>query len=103
MGLYPFFIIAHELGHIIQYAEECPRIQLHQNILEKLRPHQEKISAYLNSMISDFTINAKLKRYGITIPFTCYKPPFGDRSTAFCLAYIFRYVTFRRLSILNRW
>lgn len=100
MGNGNYFLIAHEIGHLVQYEEGYPTIKLHPNIGALLSPHYEKITALLNSMIFDFSVNAKLKEYGVEIPFTCFKPPNGDKSPAYNLSYIFRYVLFRRYSLL---
>ncbi|MCX6685076.1 MAG: hypothetical protein NTV10_00245 [Methanoregula sp.] len=95
-----YFLIAHEIEHLVQYEKGYPTIRLHRIILAVLSPHHAKIAALLNSIIFDFSVNAKLKEYGIEIPFICLKPPNGDKSPAYNLSYIFRYILFRRYSLL---
>jgi hypothetical protein len=91
-----FFLIAHEIGHLIQYEEKCPTIRLHWSIGSILSPYHEIIAALLNSVMFDYSVNAKLKEYGIEIPFICFKPPNGDKSPSYNLKYILRYVLFLR-------
>jgi hypothetical protein len=97
-----FFLIAHEIEHHVQDAENYPAIMLHSEILSKFGSYkvQEKISGLLKSMMYDFSVNVKLKKYGIEIPHICLDPPIKTKSPEFNLTYIFRYVIFRRNSIL---
>jgi hypothetical protein len=96
-----YFLIAHEIGHLVQYEEGYPSIKLHGEF-KRVFPGRnfDKISGNLNSMIYDFSINSKLKDYGFEIPPDCFNPPNGEKSPAFNLIYILRYVLFRRYSLL---
>jgi hypothetical protein len=101
-----FFLICHEIGHLIQKEEKCPVIRFHPEFLHYLCPdsytEKQKISALLNSMIYDFSINVKLKQYGIEGLSKILNPPTGKKSPAFMLTYIFRYVIFQRnISLFN--
>lgn len=72
-----FFIIAHELGHCIQYEQGCLLIRFHQNTLRKLG--SASIFSAFNSMIYDYSVNLSLSRYGIEIPFVCNPIPYSEK------------------------
>jgi len=82
-----YYLIAHEIGHLVQYAKGIPGLRFHPQ-------KQENITNLLNSMIYDFSVNVKLKNYGIEIPFFCHEPP--HMKPDFELEYIFWYVYIRR-------
>jgi hypothetical protein len=88
------FLFAHEIGHLVDYEEGCPLIRLHLSIGQILTPYHGKIAALINSIMFDISVNLKLQKYGIEIPFICYKPPKKHKSPAYELTYIFRYVLF---------
>ena len=84
-----YFLICHEISHLIQKEEKCPVIRFHPEILRYLsssHTEREKISAFVNSIIYDFSINVKLKQYGIEIFSKFLEPSKGERSPAFKLS-----------------
>jgi hypothetical protein len=95
-GNYKLFLIAHEIGHLILFDTGYPPIIFPMSNMNCRSEEVKRINRLLNSMIFDFSVNAKLKEYGIKIPFTPYKPPNGNSTLIYLLCYIFRYVLLRR-------
>lgn len=91
-----FFLIAHELGHLILFDSGYPPIIFPMSNMDHRSDEVKQINQLLNSMIFDFSVNANLKKYGIKIPFPHYNPPNGYRPLIYPLFYIFRYVLLRR-------
>lgn len=94
-----FFLIAHEIGHLIQFEKYCPPIRFRMSNMGFRGEDEKQINGLLNSMIFDFSVNVKLQEYGIKIPFPHYGPPEEKDLRIFNLGYIFRYVLFQRYSL----
>ena len=96
------YLVAHEIGHCIQYEQGCPRIFFHRTIMSQFIPLHETISSAFSSMIYDCSVDSSLRSYDFEIPFLCYRTSTQKQIPYYIFSIICYVLIKRSLNIIDR-